>query len=242
MKIVETKNLCKNFKDKLAVNNVSINIAKNTIYSFLGLNGAGKTTTIKMLNGLIVPTSGDAIIKGNSLINNLNEIKKISSISPQESAISYKLTVYENIYMMAKIHSMKSEEAVSKTNELITLFKLDEFRNKYAYKLSGGYQRRLSIAMALVSNPQILYLDEPTLGLDVISRRELWELIKKLKQSMTIVLTTHYLEEVEALSDCIGIIKDGNMLFEGTLSELLAITQKDNIEDAFIKISGGEEY
>ena len=151
-----------------------------------------------------------------------------------------KLTVYENIYLMGKIYNINKEELINRTNELIKIFSLEDYKNKIASKLSGGYQKRLSICMALVSNPKILYLDEPTLGLDVISRRELWKLILKLKKSMTIVLTTHYLEEVEALADNIGIIKDGNLIFEGKLDNLYQITNENNIENAFIKISGGE--
>jgi len=240
MKVITTNNLFKKYKTKEAVKNLCISVEENELYSLLGLNGAGKTTTIKMLNGLISPTSGDATICGYSLKGDLDTIKAISSISPQESAISTKLTVYENIALMAEIHGMGKDEIKKKTDELIEVFKLEEYRNTYASKLSGGYQRRLSIAMALVSSPKILYLDEPTLGLDVLARRELWALIRKLKTTMTIILTTHYLEEVEALSDHIGIMKNGELLFEGDLVKLYEVSRKSNIEDAFIFITEGD--
>lgn len=238
--IIQTENLTKNFKNKQAVKDLNIHVKEREIYAFLGLNGAGKTTTIKMLNGLLAPTSGNAYVGGYTLTNNLNDVKKISSFSPQECALSGKLTVYENIFLMASIHDMPQDTARQKTEELIERFHLQEYVKVQANKLSGGYQRRLSIAMALVSDPQVLYLDEPTLGMDVISRRGLWKLILQLKEHMTIVLTTHYLEEVEALSDHIGIIKDGELLFEGTLQDMYAKSNKDNIEDAFIEISGGD--
>ena len=238
--IIQTINLSKKFKDKLAVNNLNIHVNENEIYAFLGLNGAGKSTTIKMLTGLISSSSGTAIIDNYDLVKDISKIKEISSNCPQETALSMKLTVYENIYLMGKIYNINKEELINRTNELIKIFSLEDYKNKIVSKLSGGYQKRLSICMALVSNPKILYLDEPTLGLDVISRRELWKLILKLKKSMTIVLTTHYLEEVEALADNIGIIKDGNLIFEGKLDNLYQITNENNIENAFIKISGGE--
>ena len=232
--IIQTINLSKKFKDKLAVNNLNIHVNENEIYAFLGLNGAGKSTTIKMLTGLISSSKGTAIIDNYDLVKDISKIKEISSICPQETALSMKLTVY------GKIYNINKEELINRTNELIKIFSLEDYKNRIANKLSGGYQKRLSICMSLVSNPKILYLDEPTLGLDVISRRELWKLILKLKKSMTIVLTTHYLEEVEALADNIGIIKDGNLIFEGKLDNLYQITNENNIENAFIKISGGE--
>ena len=238
--IIKTINLCKKFKDKLAVNNLNIHVYENEIYAFLGLNGAGKSTTIKMLTGLISSSKGTAIINNYDLVKDISKIKEISSICPQETALSMKLTVFENIYLMGKIYNINKEELINRTNELIKIFSLEDYKNILANKLSGGYQKRLSICMSLVSNPKILYLDEPTLGLDVISRRELWKLILKLKKSMTIVLTTHYLEEVEALANNIGIIKDGNLIFEGKLDNLYQITNENNIENAFIKISGGE--
>ncbi|MDD6284014.1 MAG: ABC transporter ATP-binding protein [Firmicutes bacterium] len=240
MAMIKTDRLCKNFKDKKAVRDLSISIEKNEIYAFLGLNGAGKTTAIKMLNGLIRPTSGDAVIDGHRLSADLDKIKAVSSVSPQETALSGKLTVCENIFMMARLYGIGTVAAKQKTEQLISSFKLEQYRNKPAAKLSGGYQRRLSIAMALVSDPKILYLDEPTLGLDVIARRELWQLIKSLREKMTVVLTTHYLEEVEALSDRIGIIKDGMLLFEGTSEQLYERAGVADIEEAFIKISGGD--
>lgn len=235
--MIETQALTKKFREKTAVDSLSIHIADREIYAFLGLNGAGKTTTIKMLCGLLPPTSGDATVGGFRLSEELNRIKAISAVSPQESAISEKLTVRENILLMAQIYGIDRQKSLALSDSLMEEFHLTENADKRAGTLSGGFQRRLSIVMALVSEPQILYLDEPTLGLDVLARRDLWKLIRKLREKMTVVLTTHYLEEVEALADTIGIIKNGHLLFEGNLSALYEASGKDNIEDAFISLS-----
>lgn len=236
---VQTINLSKKFKDIEAVNNLNLTIEENSIYALLGLNGAGKTTTIKMIAGLLKPTNGDIIVEGNSISDNLNKIKDITSISPQESAFASNLTVYQNIMMMGEIYGMKKDECKKIAQELIHNFSLEKYQNKRAKTLSGGYQRRLSLAMALVSNPKVLFLDEPTLGLDVISRRELCKLIFSLKEKMTIVLTTHYMEEAEELASRIGIISNGKLIIEGGLDELLKKSNESNLENAFIKLVGG---
>ena len=237
---IKTINLVKCFKEKTAVKDLNISIDDNSLYAFLGLNGAGKSTTIKLLTGLIKPTSGDANVFDYSINTDLQKIKEITSVSPQETALAMKMTVTENLLMMARIYGMEKDAASKKSEELIKLFGLEEYRNTYCKKLSGGYQRRVSIALALISSPQVLFLDEPTLGLDIIARRELWKIINDLKKDMTIILTTHYLEEAAALADKIGVINNGTLLFEGGLSELLDKTSTDNIEDAFIKICGGD--
>ncbi len=236
---VQTINLSKKFKDIEAVSNLNLTIEENSIYALLGLNGAGKTTTIKMITGLLKPTNGEIIVEGNSISDNLNKIKEITSISPQESAFASNLTVYQNIMMMGEIYGMKKDECKKITQELIHNFSLEKYQNKRAKTLSGGYQRKLSLAMALVSNPKVLFLDEPTLGLDVISRRELWKLISSLKEKMTIVLTTHYMEEAEELASRIGIISNGKLIIEGRLDELLKKSNESNLENAFIKLVGG---
>ena len=229
------------YKDIVAVDNLNLEVYEGELFSLLGVNGAGKTTTIKMLSTLVKPTSGDATLLDYSILKDEYKIKSFIDISMQETAIARKLTVDENIDFYARLSGQINEEVNDTKEKIYKAFGLDKVKNKQASKLSGGWQRKLSIALALVSNPKILFLDEPTLGLDVIARRELWKTISELKGKMTIILTTHYMEEAEALSDRIGIMKDGNLLFVGTKEELYAKTNKQNVEEAFIEIvSGGE--
>jgi ABC-2 type transport system ATP-binding protein len=234
------ENLTKKFKDKIAVNEMNLKIKKGELFSLLGTNGACKTTTIKMLSGLIVPTSGNIEIENMDMKKDLMEIKEILNVSPQETAIAPNLSVKENLEFMAGVYQIKNKE--EKINKLVYDFKLDEVLNKKAKTLSGGWQRRLSIAISLINDPKILFLDEPTLGLDVIARKELWKLISELKGKITIILTTHYMEEAESLSDRIGIMKDGKLLFIGNKNELFAKTNKVNVEEAFIEIVTGGDY
>ena len=205
----------------------------------MGVNGAGKTTTIKMLCCITTPTSGDALLNGKSIASEADEVKKIIAVSPQETAVAPNLSVEENLMLMCGVHGLDKLKSLQKTNEMVEEFKLDRIRTKKASKLSGGWQRRLSIAMALISEPQILFLDEPTLGLDVIARSELWDTIRELKGKMTIILTTHYMEEAEELSDRIGVMRDGHLLAVGTAAELKEKTGEDKFENAFIKIVKG---
>ena len=240
-KAIKISNLTKQYKDVLAVDNLNLEIYEGELFSLLGVNGAGKTTTIKMLSTLVKPTSGDATIHGFSILKKDDKIKELIDISMQETAIARKLTVDENIEFYAKLSGQSKEEIKTTKEKLYKAFSLDYVSRKQGSKLSGGWQRKLSIALALVSNPRILFLDEPTLGLDVIARRELWKIINELKGKMTIILTTHYMEEAEALSDRIGIMKDGKLLFVGNKEELFNKTNKTNVEDAFIEIvSGGD--
>lgn len=242
MKAIKISNLRKEYKDVVAVNNLNLEIEEGELFSLLGVNGAGKTTTIKMLSTLVKPTSGDAFIFDNSILKDETKIKEIIDISMQETAIARKLTVDENIMFYAMLSGLKKEDAEKARDDIYQSFGLDSVKNKRADKLSGGWQRKLSIALALVSSPKVLFLDEPTLGLDVIARRELWKTIESLKGKMTIILTTHYMEEAEALSDRIGIMKDGKLLFVGNKQELFTKTGKDNVENAFIDIvTGGSE-
>ncbi len=241
MAAIKINNLRKEYKDVVAVDDLNLEIEEGELFSLLGVNGAGKTTTIKMLSTLTKPTSGDALIYDYSINNDANKIKELIDISMQETAIARKLTVEENIEFYAKLSGLNKDKVEESKKELYKSFELDKVRKKKASKLSGGWQRKLSIALALVSKPKILFLDEPTLGLDVIARRELWKVIRELKGKMTIILTTHYMEEAEALSDRIGIMRDGKLLFVGTKEELFEKTNKTNVEDSFIKIvSGGE--
>lgn len=236
---IETFELTKKFKNKVAVNNLNLNIKKGELFSLLGTNGAGKTTTIKMLTTLIEPTSGNINISGLDSKVNKQKIRERINVSPQETAIALNLSVKENLEFMAGVYQI--ENSKEKINELINMFNLNEVLNKKAKTLSGGWQRRVSIAISLINNPQILFLDEPTLGLDVIARKQLWDIIEKLKGKITIILTTHYMEEAENLSDRIGIMSNGNLVDVGTVKELIQKSNSKNLEDAFIKIvTGGE--
>ncbi len=234
---IEVKNLTKKFKDKIAVNDLNLNIKQGELFALLGVNGAGKTTTIKMLSGLILPTSGNIKILNMEMKNDVFKIKEILNVSPQETAIAPNLNVRENLEFMAGVYQIKDKE--KKICELIKLFRLDEVLNKKAKTLSGGWQRKLSIAISLINEPKILFLDEPTLGLDVIARKELWKIINELKGKITIILTTHYMEEAESLSDRIGIMANGNLVDIGTPKELIKKTKAKNFEDAFVSIATG---
>ena len=236
MEAIKTINLTKKYKDVIAVDNLNLIVKKGELFSLLGINGAGKSTTIKMLSCLVKPTSGDAFINNKSILTDEKDIKNIIGVLPQESAIANNLTVKENLELMCGIYSFSKEKTNKKVNELLSLLKLKNISNKKASKLSGGYQRRLSIAMALIIEPPILFLDEPTLGLDVIARSELWEIIKSLKGRITIILTTHYMEEADALSDRVGIMKNGRLLIVDSPFELMKKTNTSKFEDAFISI------
>ena len=221
------------------VNGINLKINQGELFALLGTNGAGKTTTIKMLSTLILPNDGKVKINGLNVIKDRQEIREILNISPQETAIAPNLSVKENLEFMAGVYQISNKE--EKINELIKMFKLDEVLNQKAKILSGGWQRKVSIAISLINDPKILFLDEPTLGLDVIARKELWAVIKHLKGKITIILTTHYMEEAEKLSDRVGIMAKGNLLTVGTSNELIAKTGAENFEDAFVKIATGGE-
>lgn len=233
--MIETRNLTKAFKDKIAVDNLNLKINSGELFSLLGTNAAGKTTTIKMLSGLYSPSEGEILIDGKSLKDNKAYIKNMINLSPQETAIAPNLTVIENMEFMAGIYSVKNKK--EKIDELTKIFKLDKVLRQKTKTLSGGYQRKLSIALALINEPKILFLDEPTLGLDVIARRELWETIRQLKGKITIILTTHYMEEAEQLSDRVGIMSDGRLVCTGTVEELLQMSGTGKLEDAFVALT-----
>lgn len=241
MQAIKSTGLVKRYKKITAVDNLNLEIRNGELFSLLGVNGAGKTTAIKMLSCLTKPTEGDAHVGGYSINKESDRVKQLIGVSPQETAIAPNLTVKENLELICGIYGFSKTKTADKVRELSEQLSLHEVLTRKAGKLSGGWQRRISIAMALISEPQILYLDEPTLGLDVIARHGLWELIRSLKGRITIILTTHYMEEAEALSDRIGIMKNGRLLAIGTAEELKTKAGTDNFETAFISILKEED-
>lgn len=236
MQEIKTMELVKQYKNLTAVDRLRLEIGQGELFSLLGVNGAGKTTTIKMLTCLTKPTSGDAFVGGYSITKDAEKVKQMIGVSPQETAIAPNLSVEENLELICGIHGFSKDKTRRKMKELNEQFALDAVLKRKAGKLSGGWQRRVSIAMALISEPKILFLDEPTLGLDVIARHELWEIIRSLKGKITIILTTHYMEEAESLSDRIGIMKNGRLLAVGTVEELNRKAGTNNFETAFVSI------
>ena len=236
MQEIKTIELVKQYKNLTAVDKLNLEIRQGELFSLLGVNGAGKTTAIKMLSCLTKPTAGDAIVGGYSITKESEQVKRLIGVSPQETAVAPNLSVKENLELICGIHGFSKEKTKAKIRELSEQFSLDSVLRRKAGKLSGGWQRRVSIAMALISEPQILFLDEPTLGLDVLARHDLWEAIRSLKGKITIILTTHYMEEAEALSDRIGIMKSGRLLAAGTVEELNAAAETDDFETAFVSI------
>ncbi len=240
MYAIETVNLTKKYKDFLAVDRLNLQIKSGELFSLLGVNGAGKTTTVKMLSCITGLTGGDAFLEGKSIIKDISAVKSIIAVSPQETAVATALSVSENLELMCGVYGFSKQKRNEKIKALTEQLRLDSVISKKAGKLSGGWQRRLSIALALIGEPKILFLDEPTLGLDVLARSELWELIRSLKGKVTIILTTHYMEEAEALSDRIGIMKDGRLLICDTAEKIKETAKTDNFEQAFIQIVKGE--
>lgn len=239
MEAIIVKNVNKNYKNVKALDGVNLNVNEGELFGLLGVNGAGKTTLTNVLCGLTQKTSGKAYVLGYDLDENLNEIKKILDVSPQETSIALNLTVQENLEFFANVYGTNCKTYI---DELLQIFKLDDVKNFKSKNLSGGYKRRLSVAIALISKPKILFLDEPTLGLDVIARRELWKIINKLKGKITIILTSHYLEEIEALCDRVAIMRKGKILEIGTSEELKQKTNSLTFEDAFVKLVEEAKY
>ena len=236
MEAIKTKGLRKCYKSITAVDSLDLSIPKGELFSLLGVNGAGKTTTIKMLTCLTRPTAGEAFVSGHSITKEAERVKRIIGVSPQETAVAPNLTVRENLELICGIHGFSREKTQGKLEELARQFDLETVLSRRAGKLSGGWQRRVSIAMALIGEPEILFLDEPTLGLDVLARHELWDVIRAMKGRITIILTTHYMEEAAALSDRIGIMKDGRLLAVGTVAELNEKAGTTDFEAAFVTI------
>ena len=239
MEAIKILGLTKKYKDTPAVDGLCLSVYKGELFSLLGVNGAGKTTTIKMLSCLTEPTGGEAFLNGKSILKNKSEVKSIIAVSPQETAVAPGLSAKENLELICGVHGFTKAQREAKIDEVSRALSLVEVMKKKAGKLSGGWQRRLSIAMALISEPEILFLDEPTLGLDVIARSELWDIIRALKGKVTVILTTHYMEEAEALSDRIGIMRDGRLLICDTADNIKKSAGTDNFEEAFIRIIKG---
>ena len=238
MNAIETKNLTKRYKNKTAVSGLSLTVREGELFALLGVNGAGKTTTIRMLSCLSKPSDGECYVCGHNCVTEQSAVKELVGISPQDTAVAENLTVLENLRLMCGIYGYSPEKTDRRIGEMTALFKFGEITNSKAKTLSGGWKRKLSIAMALISEPKVLFLDEPTLGLDVLARRELWSVVEKLKGKITIVLTTHYMEEAEALSDRIAIMIDGNLAALGTLAEPEAQSGERGLENTFVKIAG----
>lgn len=236
MDAILIKDLTKQYKEVLAVDHLSLSIGEGELFSLLGINGAGKTTLIKMLSCLTAPTEGEAFLNGKSILAEPAAVKAQIAVSPQETAVAPGLTTEENLKLICGIHGFPKEKTAQKLRELTELLHLESILKRKAGKLSGGWQRRLSIAMALISEPKILFLDEPTLGLDVLARSELWDIIRSLKGKITIVLTTHYMEEAEALSDRVAILKEGKLLICDTVERIKEVGGTQNFEEAFIRI------
>ncbi|MBP5295387.1 MAG: ATP-binding cassette domain-containing protein [Lachnospiraceae bacterium] len=239
--MIRTAGLTKKYGAKTAVDGLDLHIREGELFSLLGVNGAGKTTTIRMLSCLSKPTSGEAFVGGFSVKEAPQEVKQIIGISTQDTAVAERLTVRENLQFMASLHYTDKDRIRECTEEMINVFRFEEVENQLAKTLSGGWQRKLSIAMALIGDPKVLFLDEPTLGLDVLARRELWKMIERIKEHRTIILTTHYMEEAEALSDRIAILQNGRLRALGTLSEIEEMAGVKGLENAFVKIAGEED-
>lgn len=238
MSAIETRDLTKRYKDKCAVDGLNLSVEEGELFALLGVNGAGKTTTIRMLSCLSEPTSGECFVGGHSCAKESGEVKRLIGVSPQDTAVAENLTARENLELICGIHGLSKAETEKRIAEITELFGLDEAKGR-AKTLSGGWKRKLSIAMALISSPKVLFLDEPTLGLDVLARRELWSVISSLKGKITVILTTHYMEEAEQLSDRIAIMIKGRIAAQGTLAEIEALTGEKGLENAFVKIAEG---
>lgn len=237
MNAIETRKLTKKYKTKTAVNGLDLTVPEGELFALLGVNGAGKTTTMRMLTCLSQPTDGECFVCGHSCQKEKAAVKEVVGISPQDTAVAENLSVRENLEMMCGIFGFDKAKTAERTSEMIKMFSMDEVENSRAKTLSGGWKRKLSIAMALISEPRVLFLDEPTLGLDVLARRELWSVIERLKNKITIVLTTHYMEEAEHLADRIGVMIGGNLIALGTLAELEEKTGQTGLENAFVALA-----
>ena len=241
MNAIETHALTRRFGDVTAVDGLDLAVSQGELFALLGVNGAGKTTTIRMLCGLLPPTSGDALLMGHSITGDTAAAKKILNLSPQETAVAPALTVRENLAFIAGVYGTSRKAALEAADQMIERMGLESVARRRAKTLSGGWQRRLSIAMGLITDPEILFLDEPTLGLDVLARRELWEVVEGLRGRITVVLTTHYLEEAEALSDRVGVMASGKLVALDTAAALIERTGAKNFEDAFVALAAGKE-
>ena len=238
---IDTRELTKIYKTKhktiRAVDGLSLSVEAGEFFSLLGVNGAGKTTAIKLLSCLSRPDGGEAYLEGHSIRTEADRVREVINVSPQSTAVALNLSVRENLALSAGLWGVPKGKIAASVADVLSRLGLEEVADDRAGTLSGGWQRRLSIAMALVTDPHILFLDEPTLGLDVLARRELWGVIRSLRGRVTVVLTTHYLEEAEALSDRIGIMAHGRLCALGSPAELCARAGVDRFEDAFVALA-----
>lgn len=238
---IKLEKVTKTYQSKIAVKDISFEVKQGELFALLGINGAGKTTLIRIISCLTKPSAGDVFVLGHSVLSNPQQVKRSISVSPQETAIAPNLTVRENLALIAAAHNFAAKKSREKINEMMILFELKSIEHQKSKTLSGGWKRRLSIAMAFISEPRIIFLDEPTLGLDILARHALWKVIEKIKDHTTIILTTHYLEEVQSLADRVCIMKDGQVQSIGTIEKLLQQTKTNRFEDAFINIVSSAE-
>jgi ABC-2 type transport system ATP-binding protein len=238
-KAIIVKNLEKRFDEIIAVNDLNLEIRKGELFGLLGPNGAGKTTTINMLVGLLKPTKGSIIIDGLNIKNELQKIKQLIGLCPQEPSVFKFLNGRENVQLFGNLYEMDKKEMQERMDKLFEITGLAEASKRKAKGYSGGMLRQLNLIIALINDPKILYLDEPTVGMDPRARRKSWEFIGALKnQNKTIVLTTHYIEEAEVLCDRVGIIDYGELIALGSPKELMKQHQAKNLEEVFLKITG----
>jgi ABC-2 type transport system ATP-binding protein len=237
--IIVLNNLVKKFEDVTAVDNLDLTIYEGELFSLLGPNGAGKTTTINILTGIIKPTSGNAIIAGFDVTKNPDKIKKIIGVCPQDASFFPFLNARENIELFGNLHSLSKKEIEERTEKFLKLLGLTDASKRRAGGYSGGMLQKLNLMMALINDPKIAFLDEPTVGMDARARRNTWEFIGSLKdEKKTIILTTHYIEEAERLSDRVGIIDYGKLVELGTPKELMQKHEAKNLEQVFLNITG----
>jgi ABC-2 type transport system ATP-binding protein len=239
-KIIEVNKLVKKFGDFIAVDDISFNVNSGEIFAFLGPNGAGKTTTIKMLTTLLHPTSGEIILDGHSPITETDKVRRSFGIVFQDPSLDDELTAIENMVFHAVFYGVKKEIRDERIKSLLTLVELWDRKDSLVKTFSGGMKRRLEIARGLIHHPKILFLDEPTIGLDPQTRNFLWKYIQEMnkKEKMTVFFTTHYMEEAEKISDRIAIIDHGKIIKIGTSSEIKKQTKSNSLEDAFLKLTG----
>ena len=231
--------LVKRFDDITAVNNLSLEIRKGEMFGFLGPNGAGKTTTISILCGLVKPTAGSAKIAGFDIGNESHKVKELIGVCPQEAAVFKFLTGMENLELFGNLHGMDKQVLKKRAADLVEQADFTKAAERKTKGYSGGMMRQLNLMIALISDPEIVFLDEPTVGMDARARRKTWEYIASLKeQKKTVILTTHYIEEAQALSDRVGIIDYGELIALGTPEELMAENEARDLEEVFLKITG----
>lgn len=238
--IIEAKDVVKRFGKLVAVNQVSFNVYPGEIFAFLGPNGAGKSTTISMLTTMLRPTSGKLILNGHDVARKQDLVRKSFGIVFQDPAVEEELTAYENMKLHAVLYHIPKNEQEKSIKELLELVDLWGRRDSYVKTYSGGMRRRLEIARGLLHHPKVLFLDEPTLGLDTQTRILLWDYVEKLsrREGMTIFFTTHYLDEAEDVADRIAIIDHGQIVATGTVNQLTQQTDTKNLEEAYLKLTG----